>query len=167
MDVTGCGNAFCGGFLAGLDAGLGVLDSARWGCVAGSIMAEWQGVPAADAIWEQLVQQAAAKHVLLHAAGFEASTIDEGLAASSPQQVVPAASSTAVHSMQQARRGGGALLSAESRLPKHQLGHCLAVLKPVTSFRRDRSSRAARACLVSNCPRHRTPRVGRCPIGLV
>jgi hypothetical protein len=47
VDVTGCGNAFCGGFLAGLDAGLSLQDSGVWGCVAGSIMAEAQGVPTA------------------------------------------------------------------------------------------------------------------------
>jgi hypothetical protein len=48
VDVTGCGNAFCGGFLAGLDAGLSLQDSGVWGCVAGSIMAAAQGVPTAD-----------------------------------------------------------------------------------------------------------------------
>ncbi|WIA36336.1 hypothetical protein OEZ86_007657 [Tetradesmus obliquus] len=48
VDVTGCGNAFCGGFVTGLHAGLSMLDAARWGCVAGSIMAEWQGVPPAE-----------------------------------------------------------------------------------------------------------------------
>lgn len=73
VDVTGCGNAFCGGFLAGLHAGLSMLDAARWGCVAGSIMAEWQGVPPAEMLWAPLLQQAAAKHALLQAAGFEAS----------------------------------------------------------------------------------------------
>jgi hypothetical protein len=48
VDVTGCGNAFCGGFLAGLDSGLNLQQSGIWGCVAGSIMAEAQGVPVAD-----------------------------------------------------------------------------------------------------------------------
>lgn len=48
VDVTGCGNAFCGGFLAGLHAGLDLQESGVWGCVAGSIMAEAQGVPTAD-----------------------------------------------------------------------------------------------------------------------
>jgi hypothetical protein len=47
VDVTGCGNACCGGFLAGLQAGQGLHSSAVWGSVAGSIMAEAQGVPAA------------------------------------------------------------------------------------------------------------------------
>jgi bifunctional ADP-heptose synthase (sugar kinase/adenylyltransferase) len=60
VDVTGCGNAFCGGMLAGLDAGLSVADSGAWGCVAGSIMAEHQGVPSADV--QQLVGGVRAKH---------------------------------------------------------------------------------------------------------
>ncbi|KAF6266108.1 Ribokinase-like protein [Scenedesmus sp. NREL 46B-D3] len=72
VDVTGCGNAFCGGFMAGLHAGVSMLDAARWGCVAGSIMAEWRGVPPAEVLWAPLLQQAAAKHALLQAAGFEA-----------------------------------------------------------------------------------------------
>eukprot|EP00775_Hariotina_reticulata_P005970 gene5970-6209_t len=61
LDVTGCGNAFCGGFLSGLHAKLGLQDSARWGCVAGSIMAEWQGVPPADFKEWQLVDTAQGK----------------------------------------------------------------------------------------------------------
>lgn len=48
VDVTGCGNAFCGGFLAGLDRGLRLQDAGVWGCVAGSIMAEGQGMPTAS-----------------------------------------------------------------------------------------------------------------------
>lgn len=60
VDVTGCGNAFCGGFLAGLDSGLSLQQSGVWGCVAGSIMAEAQGVPAADV--RLLLPAAHAKH---------------------------------------------------------------------------------------------------------
>jgi hypothetical protein len=77
VDVTGCGNAFCGGFLAGLHAGLSMLDAARWGCVAGSIMAEWQGVPPSGVLWGPLLQQAAAKQEQLQAAGFEASAFPQ------------------------------------------------------------------------------------------
>eukprot|EP00879_Flechtneria_rotunda_P022940 GHRR01024248.1.p1 GENE.GHRR01024248.1~~GHRR01024248.1.p1 ORF type:complete len:330 (+),score=119.16 GHRR01024248.1:648-1637(+) len=64
VDVTGCGNAFCGGFLAAQHAGLDLQDSGRWGCVAGSIMAEWQGVPPASQL-EQLVVIAQQKCQLL------------------------------------------------------------------------------------------------------
>ena len=45
VDVTGCGNAFCGGFLASRLAGEGLLDAAVWGSVAASLMAEAVGVP--------------------------------------------------------------------------------------------------------------------------
>lgn len=45
VDVTGCGNAFCGGLLSAWQSGQGLQESGMWGCVAGSIMAEWQGVP--------------------------------------------------------------------------------------------------------------------------
>jgi hypothetical protein len=54
-----------------------MLDAARWGCVAGSIMAEWQGVPPVEVLWAPLLQQAAAKHALLQAAGFEASALPQ------------------------------------------------------------------------------------------
>lgn len=63
VDVTGCGNAFCGGFLAGLDSGLSLEQSGTWGCVAGSIMAEAQGVPTADVA--KLLATARAKQQLL------------------------------------------------------------------------------------------------------
>jgi sugar/nucleoside kinase (ribokinase family) len=36
---AGCGNAFCGGFLASRLAGEEVLDGAVWGSVAASVMA--------------------------------------------------------------------------------------------------------------------------------
>jgi len=46
VDVTGCGNAFCGGFLAAYDRTKGnLLESALHGCVAASFMAEERGVP--------------------------------------------------------------------------------------------------------------------------
>jgi hypothetical protein len=60
VDVTGCGNAFCGGFLAGLDTGLSLQDAGVWGCVVGSIMAEAQGVPTANV--QLLLPAAADKH---------------------------------------------------------------------------------------------------------
>ncbi len=46
VDVTGCGNAFCGAFLASYSAGEGLLQAGLWGCAAASIIAEQQGVPA-------------------------------------------------------------------------------------------------------------------------
>ena len=48
-DVTGCGNAFCGGFMAGLVSGESLERAACWGSAAASVMAEHVGVPAAPA----------------------------------------------------------------------------------------------------------------------
>jgi hypothetical protein len=45
VDVTGCGNAFCGAFLASYAAGQGLLQAGLWGCAAASVIAEQQGVP--------------------------------------------------------------------------------------------------------------------------
>jgi sugar/nucleoside kinase (ribokinase family) len=45
VDPTGCGNAFCGGFLAALQAGEPLESAARWGCVAASFLANCQAVP--------------------------------------------------------------------------------------------------------------------------
>lgn len=49
VDVTGCGNAFCGGFLAsfiGMTGEAGdLLQSMAWGNTAASFMAEEKGVP--------------------------------------------------------------------------------------------------------------------------
>lgn len=42
---AGCGNAFCGAFLAALAAGEEIQVAGAWGCVAGSLMAEHRGVP--------------------------------------------------------------------------------------------------------------------------
>ena len=47
VDVTGCGNAFCGGFLSSFDQSRDLLKSAIWGAVAASFMAEEKGVPKA------------------------------------------------------------------------------------------------------------------------
>ena len=44
-DVTGCGNAFCGGFMAGLVSGESLDRAACWGSAAASVMAEHVGVP--------------------------------------------------------------------------------------------------------------------------
>jgi hypothetical protein len=46
-----------------MHAKLSLQDSARWGCVAGSIMAEWQGVPPAEVC--QLVHTAHMRYQLL------------------------------------------------------------------------------------------------------
>lgn len=67
VDVTGCGNAFCGGFLAAQHAGVDLSESGMWGCVAGSVMAEWQGVPPADV--QQLVQTASERFGKLQQSG--------------------------------------------------------------------------------------------------
>jgi hypothetical protein len=48
-DVTGCGNAFCGAFLASLLHGEGVAAAACWGSAAASVMAENAGVPTVPA----------------------------------------------------------------------------------------------------------------------
>lgn len=45
VDTTGAGNAFCGAFLAALQVGLGVEEAGRFGCAAGSIIIEAEGVP--------------------------------------------------------------------------------------------------------------------------
>ena len=45
VDVTGCGNAFCGGFLASFGWGGSLAESAVLGSVAASFMAEERGVP--------------------------------------------------------------------------------------------------------------------------
>jgi hypothetical protein len=151
VDVTGCGNAFCGGFMAGLHAGLSMLDAARWGCVAGSIMAEWQGVPPSNVLWGPLLQQAAAKQAQLQAAGFEASAFPQDwVAHESPSgsgcsssdaavkhaggvvqvtgaaEAVPAASSSsgsAVRSLRVRQHSGGALLSCPSTAHVQQRQH--------------------------------------------
>ena len=43
-DVTGCGNAFCGGFIAGLASGESLDRAACWGSAAASVVAEHVGV---------------------------------------------------------------------------------------------------------------------------
>lgn len=45
VDVTGCGNAFCGGFLASRQAGDSAWEAAVWGTAAASHMAECAAVP--------------------------------------------------------------------------------------------------------------------------
>jgi sugar/nucleoside kinase (ribokinase family) len=44
-DPTGCGNAYCGGFLAAWAAGERIEDAAVWGAVCASFMLETQGMP--------------------------------------------------------------------------------------------------------------------------
>jgi sugar/nucleoside kinase (ribokinase family) len=90
VDVIGCGNACCGGFLAALDAGLAVADAGAWGCVAGSIMAEAQGAPAPDAL-PRLVPAAQAKlSALRTASGGSHEGGSSGSAVSTPTRVVHA-----------------------------------------------------------------------------
>ena len=43
--MTGCGNAFCGGFLAAWQRTRDLKTAAAWGCAAASFMAECQAVP--------------------------------------------------------------------------------------------------------------------------
>jgi sugar/nucleoside kinase (ribokinase family) len=45
VDPVGCGNAFCGGFLAAAHAGKGLAEACAYGCAAGGTMAEHRGVP--------------------------------------------------------------------------------------------------------------------------
>jgi sugar/nucleoside kinase (ribokinase family) len=47
VDPVGCGNAFCGGYLAAVHAGRGLEEAVAWGCAAGGTMAEHVGVPRA------------------------------------------------------------------------------------------------------------------------
>lgn len=63
VDVTGCGNAFNGGFLAAYRWGEGLAASAAWGAVAAAFMAEARGVPSAPVA--QLQAPAAARHAAL------------------------------------------------------------------------------------------------------
>lgn len=45
VDTTGCGNAFCGAFLAALQAGADGGEAGAAGCAAGSLVAEVKGIP--------------------------------------------------------------------------------------------------------------------------
>ncbi|KAH8937320.1 hypothetical protein BDL97_16G022000 [Sphagnum fallax] len=45
LDPTGCGNTFCGGFLAGWYKTHDLLTAALWGSIAASFMLEYEGVP--------------------------------------------------------------------------------------------------------------------------
>ncbi|HEY3228958.1 MAG TPA: PfkB family carbohydrate kinase [Roseiflexaceae bacterium] len=45
VDITGAGNAYCGGFLTGLGAGLGVVEAAARAAVSASFALEQFGVP--------------------------------------------------------------------------------------------------------------------------
>lgn len=56
MDVTGAGNAYCGGFLVGLGSGLGVLEAALRATVSASFALEQFGPPVFD---ERLAAEAA------------------------------------------------------------------------------------------------------------
>lgn len=48
VDVTGAGNAYCGGFLVGLGQGLDTLEAALWAAVSASFAIEQFGVPDFD-----------------------------------------------------------------------------------------------------------------------
>jgi sugar/nucleoside kinase (ribokinase family) len=45
LDPTGCGNTFCGGFLAGWYKSHDLLTAALWGSIAASFMLEYEGLP--------------------------------------------------------------------------------------------------------------------------
>ncbi|KAG0561964.1 hypothetical protein KC19_9G107000 [Ceratodon purpureus] len=45
LDPTGCGNTFCGGFLAGWYKTRNLLTAALWGSISASIMLEYEGIP--------------------------------------------------------------------------------------------------------------------------
>ena len=69
VDVTGCGNAFCGGFLASRLAGEELLDQVVWGSVAASLMAEAIGVPEIPAGSEECRGEAARRASALRGLG--------------------------------------------------------------------------------------------------
>lgn len=69
VDVTGCGNAFCGGFLGSRLAGEDLLDGAVWGSVAASLMAQAVGVPETPAGGERCRREAARRAQALRALG--------------------------------------------------------------------------------------------------
>jgi len=58
---AGCGNAFCGAFVAALQAGDGLAAAGAWGCVAASFMAEARGMPGGAPGAPALQAQAAAR----------------------------------------------------------------------------------------------------------
>mmetsp|Transcript_46262 Transcript_46262/g.148088 ORF Transcript_46262/g.148088 Transcript_46262/m.148088 type:complete len:210 (+) Transcript_46262:185-814(+) len=59
VDVTGCGNSFCGAFAAAVQRGRGLREAGAWGCVAGSLMMGEVGVPLAG--MEELREVAASR----------------------------------------------------------------------------------------------------------
>lgn len=110
VDVTGCGNACCGGFLAGLQAGQGLRSSAVWGCVAGSIMAEAQGVPAVD--MPRLVSEAHAKQqwLLRHMRGGQREPLVVAACVGVRPSPSPAAATTAAAAGRRWTRGAHCML---------------------------------------------------------
>lgn len=60
VDVTGCGNAYNGGFLAAWERGEGILTAGVWGSVAASFMLASRGVPSPplSAMLEQALSRA-------------------------------------------------------------------------------------------------------------
>ena len=50
VDTTGAGNAFCGALIAALQAGLSIEEAGMYGCAAGSIMVEAEGIPVSPAV---------------------------------------------------------------------------------------------------------------------
>lgn len=118
VDVTGCGNAFCGGFLAGLDSGLSLQQSGVWGCVAGSIMAEAQGVPAAD-VATLLATAHAKQQLLLQQMGLPREQEPDAAVSSSGSSYT--ASSTAVQCLGR-HTDASRMLQPAALGPQH--GHC-------------------------------------------
>lgn len=57
VDTTGCGDAYCAGFIAGLVEGLPVETAARWGTAAAAAVATGLGSDAGDLTRDRLVTQ--------------------------------------------------------------------------------------------------------------
>jgi sugar/nucleoside kinase (ribokinase family) len=57
VDTTGCGDAYCAGFIAGLVEGVGVETAARWGTAAAAAVATGLGSDAGDLSLDRLVTQ--------------------------------------------------------------------------------------------------------------
>jgi fructose-1-phosphate kinase PfkB-like protein len=51
VDVTGCGNAYIGALIAGLQRGQSLQDAGAWASAAASCMAEAEGAAPAPATW--------------------------------------------------------------------------------------------------------------------
>jgi sugar/nucleoside kinase (ribokinase family) len=56
VDTTGCGDAYCAGFIAGLGKGWGVIEAARLGSACGSLVASGLGSDAGIVNFDETVK---------------------------------------------------------------------------------------------------------------